>query len=184
MTDQELQKKRLIAAAIDIGIGIAISLVFGCLGAALGGAAGFAASRSDGATGSAVAGYLPRIIGFVGAVIGAVYVLGRDVFAGGRSFGKQTQGLRVVTLNGAPITAVDSAKRNLIFGVGSLIGLLSATIQLIPCAGDAVACLLMPLQLLVGLATLVAVGIELYKITQDPQGIRIGDQFAGTRVTY
>jgi hypothetical protein len=36
--------------------------------------------------------------------------------------------------------------------------------------------------LLSGLIGVVALGVELYKILTDPEGIRLGDQFAGTRV--
>ena len=49
-------------------------------------------------------------------------------------------------------------------------GFLSATLELIPCLGDAVACMLMPLQLL---GMVVAVGAAIYEIlqiTQQPDG--------------
>jgi hypothetical protein len=129
----------------------------------------------------AVGAYLPRIIYFVGMAVIAAYVLGRDVLAGDRSFGKKIQGIRVVT-GGRPISAMDSAKRNVIFGVGSILAVVSAALQLVPCLGTTIACLLSPLQILAGLATFVAVIIEVIKITQDPEGIRLGDQFANTRV--
>lgn len=176
MTDQELQKKRLIAAAIDIAIALAIGIAFTIASWVL----GFAIGRASHTAGM----YAGRILGFLSAVVSLGYILSRDVLAGGRSFGKQTQNIRVVTAAGQPIAFADSAKRNLIFGVSGVFWLLSATLQLVPCVGDAVACLLLPLNLLAGLATLAAGVIEIIKITQEPEGVRLGDQFANTRVTY
>jgi uncharacterized RDD family membrane protein YckC len=176
MTDQELQKKRLIAAAIDIAIAVAIGIAFAIAGVVL----GFAIGRASHGAGM----YAGRILGFLGAAVSLGYILSRDVLAGGRSFGKQTQNIRVVTTAGQPITITDSAKRNLIFGISGVFWLLSATLQLVPCLGDAVACLLLPLNLLAGLATLAAGIVEIVKITQEPEGVRLGDQWADTRVTY
>lgn len=175
MTDKELQQKRLIAAVIDAGIAIAILVAFYVGGALL----TYAASRA-----AESLGYLSRVVNFAGALLALGYVLGRDVLGGdGRSLGKKTQEIRVVVAaTGQPISFAESAKRNAIFAVGSSLGLLSATLRLIPCLGDAVACLLLPLNLLAGLVGLVAVGVEVYKITTDPAGIRLGDEFAGTRV--
>jgi uncharacterized RDD family membrane protein YckC len=177
MTDQELQKKRYIAAAIDIAIAIAIGLAFGILGAVV----GFAGARSESSTAMM---YVARVLSFLGALVSVGYMLGRDVLGGGRSIGKKVQNINVVTAAGQPIGFMDSAKRNVIFAIGSLFGLLSSTLQLVPCLGDVVACLLTPLAVLGGLASLVAVIIELVKISQDPNGVRLGDQWAGTRVTY
>jgi uncharacterized RDD family membrane protein YckC len=174
MTDKELQQKRLIAAVIDGGIAIAIFVVF----YAVGWGVSFAASQATESF-----GYLHRIVGFLGAVLGLAYVLGRDVFGQGRSLGKKIQEIRVVVAaTGQPVTFVDSAKRNAIFALGSSLSVLSSTFQLIPCLGDAVACILIPLMVLSGLIGLVALGVELYKIVSDPEGVRLGDQFAGTRV--
>ena len=131
--------------------------------------------------GSSVGGFVPRIIGFVGSLVMLGYVLGRDALAGGRSFGKQIQGIRVVT-GGQPIGVMESVKRNALFAIGSALGTLSATLHLVPCLGDAVACLLIPLQILGAFVTLAVAVIEIIKITQDPEGVRLGDQFANTRV--
>ncbi len=178
MTDQELQKKRYIAAAIDIAIAIAIGLAFGAMSTVL----GIVVGRSGNA--GPVMLYAIRIVGFLGALVSVGYMLGRDVLGGGRSLGKKMQNINVVTAAGQPIGFMDSAKRNAIFAIGSLLGLLSSTLQLVPCLGDAVACLLMPLTVLGGVASLVAAVIELVKISQDPNGVRLGDGWAGTRVTY
>jgi len=176
MTDRDLQQKRILAGLIDIGVAIAISLAFMVVSLVLGVGLGSATDSS------VVGNYVPRVLGFLGAVISLGYILGRDVVAGDRSIGKKIQNLRVVTTTGAPINYMDSARRNGIFAIGSALGLLSATLQLIPCLGDAVACMLMPLMLL---GMVVAVGAAIYEmlqITQHPEGIRFGDKTAGTRV--
>ena len=176
MTDRDLQQKRIIAGLIDIGVAIAISLAFMIVGLVLGFGIGTATD------GSGVAGYVPRILGFLGSLISLGYILGRDIVAGDRSIGKKIQDIRVVTTTGAPIDFMTSARRNGIFAIGAALGLLSSTLQLIPCLGDAVACMLMPLTML---GFVVAVGAAIYEIlqiTQQPEGIRFGDRTAGTRV--
>lgn len=176
MRDNELQNKRLIAAAIDIGIGVALAIVLG-IGV-------FILQRVIGwvSNGSMLGLWFGRIGNFVSALVSLAYILGRDVLAGGTSIGKRTQEIRVVTKSGAPIAAIDSAKRNAIFALGSLLAALVATLQLVPCLGDAVACLLLPLLFLGGLVSLAAGVVEIVKITQDPNGVRFGDEWAGTRV--
>lgn len=176
MTDTGLQQKRLVAAAIDVAIGLALGVAVGVGSIAIGMITGFADSDSI------LGFYGPRVITFGGALVGLVYVLGRDALAGGRSLGKKIQEIRVVTAAGSPIGPFDSVKRNAIFAVGSFLGLVSATLRLVPCLGDAVACLLAPLWLLGSVVTVVAVVVELVKITQDPDGVRFGDQIAETRV--
>ncbi len=176
MTDRDLQQKRILAALIDIGVAIAISLAFMIVSLVLGFGLGSATSSS------AVSNYVPRILGFLGALISLGYILGRDVVAGDRSIGKKIQNLRVVTTTGAPINYMDSARRNGIFAIGSAFGLLSATLQLIPCLGDAAACVLMPLTLLGIVVSVGAAIYEILQITQQPEGIRFGDKTAGTRV--
>jgi uncharacterized RDD family membrane protein YckC len=177
MTDSELQQKRLIAALIDIAIAVGITVVF-----VIGSFAVVMIAGHSGGEGIGVMGYVGRILGFLGSVLNLGFVLGRDVLAGGNSIGKKTQGIRVVTTAGAGIGFVDSAKRNAFFAIGSLLGLVSSTLRLIPCLGDVVACLLTPLFWIGCVLSLVVAVIEVVKITQDPAGIRLGDNFAGTRV--
>jgi len=176
MTDRDLQQKRILAGLIDIGVAIAISLAFMVMSLVLGFGLGSATDSS------VVGNYVPRILGFLGALISLGYILGRDVVAGDRSIGKKIQNLRVVTTTGAPINFMDSARRNGIFAIGSALGLLSATLQLIPCLGDAAACMLMPLTLLGIVVSIGAAIYEILQITQQPEGIRFGDKTAGTRV--
>jgi uncharacterized RDD family membrane protein YckC len=176
MTDRDLQQKRYIAAGIDIAVLIAVGVAFGIVGMI----AGFAFTR---ATSSSMVGvYLPRVVSFVGALVSLAYILGRDLTAGDRSIGKKLQEIRVVTLAGGPIGPIESVKRNAIFAVGSALSVISATLQLIPCLGDAVSCLLLPVWILGALISLAAAIYELIQITQRPDGVRYGDQIAGTRV--
>jgi hypothetical protein len=175
MTDRELQQKRLVAAAIDIAIALVISLALGILGLIVGMAV-------SGGSSSSAAAYIPRVISLVGSLVSLGYVLGRDIVAGDRSLGKKVQNIRVVTTAGTPITVMESARRNAIFAIGSIIGLLSAVLGLVPCLGDGVNCLLMPLYILGFLISLGAAIFELIKITQHPEGVRMGDNMAGTRV--
>jgi uncharacterized RDD family membrane protein YckC len=175
MTDGDLQQKRIVAALIDMAIVIAIYIVFFLVSMVLGVGAGAI-------DGGAVSGYLPRILSFIGSAVVLGYILGRDVVSGDRSIGKKIQNIRVVTAAGGPITFNESMRRNAIFAIGAALGFLGSTLQLIPCLGDAVACLLAPLMLL---GVLVAVGaaiFEIIQITQQPDGIRFGDKQAGTRV--
>lgn len=176
MRDTDLQQKRILAALIDIGVAVVIGIVVWGVSIVLGlGAA--AASRHSG-----VASMLGRVIHFGGALVILAFVLGRDLVGGDRSLGKKLMEIRVVTSGGAAIGLIDSVKRNAIFAIGSVLSALSATLQLVPCLGDAVACLLMPLTVLGGLLSFVAAIVELVKIFQDPEGIRFGDQWAGTKV--
>jgi uncharacterized RDD family membrane protein YckC len=176
MTDRDLQQKRIVAALIDIAIAIAITVAFMIVSAVLGFGLGRATSSS------AVSNYIPRILGFLGAIISLGYILGRDMVAGDRSLGKKIQDIRVVTTTGAPIDFMTSARRNGIFAIGAALNMLSATLALIPCLGDVVNCMLFPLVLLGGLVAIGAAIYEILQITQQPEGIRFGDRTAGTRV--
>ncbi len=173
MQNADLQQKRMIAAAIDIGIGLALSVALSLVLLVVGAGVGFSSSS--------VARYLPRLAWFGVSLVLLAYVLGRDVLAGDRSIGKKLQHIRVVTGSG-PIGLMESVKRNAIFALGSVLGLVSATVQLVPVIGDLLSCLLWPLVILGILATIAAAVVEFIKITQDPNGIRLGDQFAQTNV--
>jgi len=177
MTDSDLQTKRLIAAAIDAAVYVAIVFGFWVLGAG----AMFAGSYASGG-GFAAATVVPRVLEFIGAALAVGYVLCRDIFAGGRSFGKKAQGIRVLSAAGGSLSLVDSAKRNAVFAISGAFGLLSATLGLVPVLGDIARCLIFPLTVLGWLAGLTIAVIEIVKIVQEPDGIRLGDQFAGTRV--
>lgn len=174
MHDTALQHKRLVAAAIDIGIGFALAIALGVGSLVLGFVLHFLTRGA----------YVDRVLHFGIALLMLAYLLGRDLLGGGRSLGKKSQDIRVVGAGGAPIGPVESVKRNAIFAVGSALAAFSAALQLVPCLGDAVACLLIPLVALGGLVSLAAAAVEMIKITQDPQGTRFGDQLAGTKVVF
>ena len=125
---------------------------------------------------------LHRIADFVIAILTLGYVLGRDVLAGDRSLGKKLMEIRVLTTRNAAIGFMESLKRNGIFAVGSTLNLVRATFQLVPCLGDAVACLMLPLFFLSWLIGIAAVIVEVVKIVTQPDGRRFGDEWAGTRV--
>ena len=176
MTDRDLQQKRYLAAGIDIAVLLGVVILFIVVASIL----GFAFSRAGGT--SLIGVYLSKVIFFLGALVSLGYVLGRDVVAGSRSIGKQTQNLKVVVLAGAPIGFMESARRNAIFAIGSALHVISATLGLVPCLGAVVNCLLMPLYILGALISLGAGVYEILQITQQPDGARYGDKMAGTRV--
>jgi uncharacterized RDD family membrane protein YckC len=175
MTDSQLQQKRLAAAAIDFGVLIAFMVLMIGVGWAL--VCTGALAEIDGVAGHII--YSLLVVAWAFASLG--YVLGRDVVAGDRSLGKKVMGLRVVTVTGAPIGFVESAKRNALFAPGFAVAALSSLIQAIPIVG-CLACLLWPLRAVATVAGLVAVVYELVMIFQEPDGVRLGDKMAGTRV--
>lgn len=176
MTDRDLQNKRFVAAAIDVGIAIVLGLAFGVVSMIAGFAFGAATSST------ALGVYVPKVIQFLSAVVILGYILARDMAAGDRSIGKKMQNIRVVTTTGGPVAFMESARRNAIFAIGSALGVVSAILGLLPCLGAVVNCLLVPVYILGFLVSLGAAIFEIIKITQDPNGIRMGDQMAGTKV--
>jgi uncharacterized RDD family membrane protein YckC len=103
----------------------------------------------------------------VGVLAAALYILGRDGLMRGRSPGKRLLGLRVIkTPSRSEADYVDSVKRNAIFVLPDVlmaVPVLSATLA----ASVSVAVL----------------AVELVFLLTDPAGMRLGDRFAGTRVT-
>jgi uncharacterized RDD family membrane protein YckC len=130
----------------------------------------FLAALIDGAL-TFVVGFLPVI----GWLIGSAYWLLRDgldlEFMDHRSLGKKVMGLRPVTLDGAPMDLVASAKRNWPLAIGGIASLLVA----VPFIGWIVA---IPV-------ALVALGIgiiEIVLVFTDPRGRRIGDRTGNSQV--
>jgi uncharacterized RDD family membrane protein YckC len=119
----------------------------------------------------AVVAWIP----FIGGIVAAAYVLVRDglelEFADRRSIGKKVMKLRPVRLDGQPMDIGTSVKRNLIFVVGAV----GAIFAIIPILGWIIAILL-------GIAALVLGAVELALIVTDPEGRRMGDKMAGTKV--
>ena len=117
-------------------------------------------------------GGLTMVVGFIpviGWLAGAAYWLVRDGlaldFMDHRSVGKKIMGLRPVTLDGAPMDLVASAKRNWTLALGGVASFLVA----IPFLGWLIAIPVALLALAVGLAEMVMVMV-------DPQGRRLGDR--------
>lgn len=123
-------------------------------------------------------GVLATVVGFIpiiGGLVGAAYMLLRDGleldFMDGRSIGKKIMKLRPITNDGSKMTIEKSVRRNWMFGLGALTSLL----LFIPIIGW----LLIPF---VGFAALLLVLFEVYKVLTDPEGRRMGDNMAGTKV--
>jgi len=118
-----------------------------------------------------VAGFVPAI----GWLLAMTYWLVRDgletELMDQRSLGKKLLKIRPVRADGAPTDVTDSIRRNWMFcptgiiqylGIGFGIGLLLA----------------IPL----GIIWAMFVGIEIYLVTSDPEGRRLGDKIADTVV--
>jgi uncharacterized RDD family membrane protein YckC len=168
MTNVELQQKRLFAAAIDAGIGIGLILVAFVVWL-------LAAFIADWF-------WLRGLVSLLTCVVVLAYVLLRDILGGDRSIGKKIQQIRVVNTYGGAITLVESVKRNALFGIGLVAGIIGSFFQMIPFFACIAFCMGGPLVALASLASVAAVAVELVKILQEPAGVRFGDQFAKTRV--
>ena len=117
-----------------------------------------------------VGGVVGIVSGVLGAAVGLAAWLLRDVALQGRSPGKKVMGLNVATASGAPVTPIDSIKRNATLAVGQLGSLIAAAIPLLG---------LLPAFPLWGIGFLLGV-YELYLVvTNQP---RLGDKLAGTHV--
>ena len=171
MSDPDLQQKRLLAAAIDGGILMLLILISSLVLSAL----GAAVSMAD------IGGYGMQLGSLGLAIVSAAFVLGRDLVAGDRSVGKKLMNVRLTTTTGGPAGLVESVKRNAVFAPPFVLWVVTVLIGMLP-LGTCIACLMLPLQLVAGLAALAATVWELVQITQDPEGIRLGDKLAGTRV--
>lgn len=114
-------------------------------------------------------------IPFIGGIIAAAYMLVRDglelEFADRRSIGKKLLKLRPMRLDGQPMNIETSLKRNAPLCIGS-IGMI---FWVIPILGWIIAILL-------GVVGLIIAIIEAVLVLTDPEGRRMGDKFAGTKV--
>jgi uncharacterized RDD family membrane protein YckC len=174
MTDSSLQQKRLAAAAIDIGVLFVLGIALWGIGTAL--ACSGALSKFG-----VIARYLIHMLLLVYVFGSLAFVLGRDILAGSASPGKKMMGIRVVTAAGAPIGVTESVKRNMLFAPGLAVVALLTLLGMIPIVG-CVTCLLWPLRVLASVFGVVAGIYEIVMITQEPDGVRLGDKMAGTRV--
>jgi uncharacterized RDD family membrane protein YckC len=116
-----------------------------------------------------------NMIPAIGGLIAAAYWLVRDGmeidFMDRRSVGKKVMKLRPIRLDGQPMDVATSARRNWMFALGGVAWFL----KYIPILGWL---LLVP----VGIVALALGLYELYRVISDPQGRRLGDAMAGTKV--
>lgn len=122
-----------------------------------------------------VVGVVIGMIPFIGGLIAAAYWLVRDglelEFMDGRSIGKKVMKLRPVRLDGLPMDIPTSVRRNWMFAFGGVVQLL----MFIPILGWLMMVPVAILALALGL-------LELYKVVTDPEGRRLGDTMARTKV--
>ena len=112
-----------------------------------------------------LSGLVSTIIPVIGAIASTVYMLTKDGLFEGQSIGKKVMKLQVVTIEGQKADYGTSVRRNIIFAIPTFI-------MIIPILGWIVA----PF---VALAVML---IEVIKVTTDPQGRRLGDNWANTQV--
>lgn len=126
----------------------------------------------------AVIAWVLGLIPLVGYLISASYLVLRDGFDAdfmrGRSMGKRLTKLTVVRMDGGTMDFKTSVRRNWMFGLGAAGALL---IEL-PYVGW----LLIPLGILIAVATLLIGIIEVVKVLTDGERRRWGDQMAATKV--
>ena len=112
-----------------------------------------------------LSGAISMIIPVVGAIISTAYLLIKDGLFEGQSLGKKLMKLQVVTMSGEKPDFAISAKRNVIFAIPSII-------MIIPILGWVIAPIL----------ALIILIIEVLKVVNEPQGRRMGDNWADTQV--
>jgi uncharacterized RDD family membrane protein YckC len=112
---------------------------------------------------------LVSAIPVVGGIVGAAYILLKDglefEFMDKRSIGKKLMKLRPVRLDGGSMDITTSIQRNWPLAIGSVL-------SIIPLLGWIIA---VPVALVIGI-------IELVLVLTDPEGRRLGDKLAGTKV--
>ena len=117
-----------------------------------------------------VVGFIP----LVGGLAATAYWLGRDGmdldFMDRRSIGKRLVKIRPIRIDGAPMDIATSMKRNWMFALGGISQLLAITI-----IGLVVAIPLALVAFVIGI-------VEIVLVLVDPDGRRLGDKLAVTRV--
>jgi len=123
----------------------------------------------------AVIGVVVGMIPAIGGLAAAAYWAVRDglefEFMHHRSIGKHVMKLRPVTLDGSPMDITASVKRNWMFALGGVVQLL----LWIPFIGWLFVIPVALLSFAIGV-------IELFLVLTDPEGRRLGDKIANTKV--
>lgn len=118
-----------------------------------------------------IAASIVAMVPVVGWIVGGVYMVVRDGlevdFMNRRSLGKKIMKLRPVRRDGHPMDLETSFRRNWMWAIGYL--------ALIPIVGW----ILSPV---IAIASIAIALFEVYKVFTDPEGVRWGDQLAGTKV--
>jgi uncharacterized RDD family membrane protein YckC len=132
-----------------------------------------------------IGGVLSVVIPFlgIGYLIGGAYILTKDAIMvellkdpawKGRSIGKKVMHLKVVGPGGSDIDMALSAKRNWPLALGQLLSFILALIPLRSMAWSTWS--------LIGSVSSIIGIIEIVLVLTDPQGRRLGDKLANTRV--
>ena len=132
-----------------------------------------------------IGGVLSVVIPFlgIGYLIGGAYILTKDAIMvellkdpawKGRSVGKKIMHLKVVGPGGSDIDMALSAKRNWPLALGQLLSFILALIPLRSMAWSTWS--------LIGSVSSIIGIIEIVLVLTDPQGRRLGDKLANTRV--
>ena len=132
-----------------------------------------------------IAGVLSGVISFlgIGSLLGGAYILTKDALMfellkdpawKGRSVGKRVMRLKVEGPRGSDVNFESSAKRNWPLAIGEL---LSFIVALMPTGRVAWS----NWSLIVGVSLIIGI-IEIALVLTDPQGRRLGDRLADTRV--
>jgi uncharacterized RDD family membrane protein YckC len=114
---------------------------------------------------------LASLVSFIpfGGIIGAAYILLKDglefEFMDKRSIGKKLMKLRPIRLDGGSVDITTSIARNWPLAIGSVL-------SIIPVLGALIA---IPIVIVISI-------VEFVLVLTDPEGRRLGDRLAGTKV--
>ncbi|MBX9725025.1 MAG: RDD family protein [Candidatus Obscuribacterales bacterium] len=147
--------KRLVAGMIDVMAGYVLGLAVNCI---------------------------PFINGFIGdQVVMVSYLIMKDGLFGGRGIGKNLMGLQVIdSKTGKPASFVQSIKRNIVlFGPFMALFLVNTVLRIVP--NPQISSMVTNVVTGIGgIYTLVVIPYEVYRVYSRADGLRWGDQFAGT----
>lgn len=160
--------KRLVALIIDAGVGYGLGIVM------------------------AFIPFLKEVIGT--HIVFISWLIVRDALFQGRGVGKNLMGLQVVDMkSGKPADLFSSLKRNIvIFGPALLVTIVSTILRLLPTAlvetyvpgfsSFVNTSTSTAISLIGTVYTLIVIPYEIYRASSRDDGLRWGDQFAGTTI--
>jgi uncharacterized RDD family membrane protein YckC len=147
--------KRLVAGLIDVAVAYLFQIVINCIP------------------------YVNLVLGGFLPMVGFLIV--RDALFNGRGIGKNLMGLQVVDLKtGQPASFVQSIKRNIVvFGPYMTLFIVNMLLRIMP--NDMVSSVVTTVVIGAGqIYTLAVIPYEAWRVYSRPDGLRWGDQFAGT----